>query len=87
MLFVKQLQVQRDDCWGSHDYSEYKNKYGLSSHDLRKYGITVFIDEGISPHSICDVVRHKVPGMSEVKMMYNRPTTEDIIKAMEIIAK
>ena len=34
-----------------------------------------------------DVVRHKNPGMSEVAMMFNRPTTQDLIEAMEIIAK
>ena len=33
------------------------------------------------------VVRDKNPGMSEVAMMFNRPTTQDLIEAMEIIAK
>ena len=40
----------------------------------------------MSPYRIWDVVRHKTPGMSEVTMMYNIPTTEDLIEAMEIIA-
>ena len=87
MLFVKKLQVQSYDSRGSHDCSEYKNKYSLLSHDLRRYGITALINEGVFPYSICDLLRHKISGMSEVKMMHNRPTTEDIIKSMEIIAK
>ena len=66
---------------------EFKNKYGLPSHDLRRFGITALINEGVSPYRIWDVVRHKIPGMSEVIMMYNRPTTEDLIEAMEVIAK
>ena len=45
------------------------------------------ITEGVSPYRIWDVVRHKIPGMSEVTMMYNRPTTDDLIEAMEVIAK
>ncbi len=49
--------------------------------------IPALINEGVSLYRIWDAVRHKIPGMSEVKMMYNRPTTEDIKKAMEIIAK
>ena len=65
-------------CW---------NKYGLPSHDLRRFGITALINEGVSPYRIWNVVRHKIPGMSEVTMMYNRPTIEDLIEAMEIIAK
>ena len=39
---------------------------------------------------IWDVVRHKTPKMSEVIMMYNRSTTEDLIEAMgamEVIAR
>ena len=78
---------ENDDSWGSHHCSEYKNKYGLPSHDLRRFGITALINEGVSPYRIWDVVRHKIPGMSEVTMMYNRPTTEDLIEAMEIIAR
>ncbi len=64
-----------------------KNKYGLPSHDLRRFGITALINEGVSPFRIWDVVRHKILGMSKVTMMYNRPTTEDLIEAMEIISK
>ena len=62
-------------------------------HDLRRFGITALINEGVSPYKIWDVVRHKTPGMSEVIMMYNRPTKEDLIEdmeaieAMEVIAK
>ena len=78
---------ENDDSWGSHHCSEYKNKYGLPSHDLRRFGITALINEGVSPYRIWDVVRHKIPGMSEVTMMYNRPTIEDLKEAMEIIAK
>ena len=78
---------ENDDSWGSHHCSEYKNKYGLPSHDLRIFGITALINEGVSPYRIWDIVRHKIPGMSEVTMMYNRPTTADLIEAMEIIAK
>ena len=56
-------------------------------HDLRRFGITGLINEGVSPSRIWDVVRHKTPGMSEVIMMYNRPMTEGLIEAMEVIAK
>ena len=56
-------------------------------HDLRRFGITALIYEGVSPYKIWDAVRHKIPGMSEVIMMHNRPTTEDLIEAMEVIAK
>ena len=56
-------------------------------HDLRRFGITALINEGISPCRIWDVVRHKILEMLEVTMMYNRTTTEDLIKAIEIIAK
>ena len=72
---------------GSHHCSEYKNKYGLPSHDLSRLGITALINEGVSPYRFWDVVRHKIPGMSEVTMMYNRPTIDDLIEAMEVIAK
>ena len=51
------------------------------------FGITALINEGVSPYRIWDVVRHKIPGMSEVTMMYNRPTTKDLIEAMEVIAR
>ena len=56
-------------------------------HDLRRFKITALINEGVSPYRIWDVARHKIPGMSEVIMMHNRPTTEDLIEAMEVIAK
>ena len=78
---------ENDDSWGSHHCSEYKNKYGLPSHDLRRFGITALINEGVSPYRIWDVVRHKIPGMSEVTMMHNRPATQDLIESMEVIAK
>ena len=45
------------------------------------------INEGVSPYRIWDVVRHEIQGMSEVIMMYNRATTQDLIEAMEFIAK
>ena len=57
------------------------------THDLIRFGITALIKEGLSPYRIWDVVRHKIPGISEVIMMCNRPTTEDLIEAMEVIAK
>ena len=76
-----------DDSWGHHHCNEFKNKYGLPSHDLRRFGITALINEGVSPYRIWDVERHKIPGMSEVTMMYNRPRTKDLIEAMEVIAK
>ena len=56
-------------------------------HVLRRFGITALINEGVSPYKIWDEVRHKIPEMSEVIMMYNRPKTEDPIEAMEVIAK
>ena len=56
-------------------------------HDLRRFVITALINESVSSYRIWDVIRHKIPGMSEVVMMYNRLTTEDLIEAMEVIAK
>ena len=56
-------------------------------HDLIRFGITALIIEGVSPYRIWDVVRHKIPGMSEVIIRHNRPTTEDLIEAMEVMAK
>ena len=47
----------------------------------------VLINEDVSLYRIGDVFRHKIPGMSEVTMLYNRPTTKDLIEAMEVIAK
>ena len=76
---------ENDDSWGSHHCSEYKNKYGLPSHDLRRFGITALINEGVSPYRIWNVVRHKIPGMSEVTMMHNRPTTEDLLKLWKLL--
>ena len=78
---------ENDDSWGSHHCSEYKNKYGLTSHHLRRFGNTVLINEGVFHYRIWEVVSHKIQGMSEVTMMYNRPTTEDLIETMEVIAK
>ena len=78
---------ESDDSWGHHHCNQFRNKYGLPSHDLRRFGITALINEGVSPYRIWGVVRHKIPGMSEVTMMYNRPTIEDLKEAMEIIAK
>ena len=70
---------ENDDSWGSHHCSEYKNKYGLPSHDLRRFGITALINENVSPYRIWDVVRHKIPGMSELTMMYNRTDQQQLI--------
>ena len=44
-------------------------------------------NEGVYHYRIWNVVGYKIPGMSEVTMMYNRPTKEDLIEAIEIIAK
>ena len=54
---------ENDNSWGSHHCSKYKNKYGLPSHDLRRFGITALINEGVSPYRIWNVVRYKIPGM------------------------
>ena len=62
-------------------------KFGLPSNDLRRFGITELTNDGVSSYRIWGVVRHEISGMSEVTMMYNRPTTEDLIEAMEVIAK
>ena len=45
----------------------------------------VLINEGVSLYRIGDVFRHKIPGMSEVTMMYNRPTIQDLIEAIGVI--
>jgi hypothetical protein len=59
LIDIKRMMI----LGGSHHCSEYKNKYGLPSHDLRRFGITALINEGVSPYRIWDVVRHKIPGM------------------------
>ena len=61
--------------------------YYLITLKKKRFRITALINEGGSPYRVWDVVIHKIPGISEVTMMYNRPTTEDLIEAMEIIAK
>ena len=71
--------MQRDVSWGSHYCSEYKNKYDLPSHDLRRYGIIALINKDVYPYRIWDVVWDIIQGMSDVTMMYNKPTTEDLI--------
>ncbi len=43
--------------------------------------------KALLPTGIWDVLRHKIPGMSEVTMMYNSPITEGLIEALELIAK
>ena len=79
MLFVKQLHLQSEDSWGSHECSEYKNKYDLPSHDLRRYGITALINKDVYPYRIWDLVWDIIQGISDVTMMSNKPTTEDLI--------
>ncbi len=44
---------ENDDSWGSHHCSEYKNKYGLPSYDLRRFGIAALLNEGVSPYRVC----------------------------------
>ena len=51
-----------DDSWGHHHCNEFRNKYGLSSHDLRRFGITALINEGVSPYRIWDVVDIRFQG-------------------------
>ena len=85
MLFVKQLHLQSEDSWGSHDCSEYKNKYDLPSHDLRRYEITALINEGVFPYSICDVLRHKILGMSELKMMHKDQHRKTLLKQLKLL--
>ena len=41
-----------DDSWGHNRCNEFKNKYGLPSHYLRRFGITLLINEGVSPYRI-----------------------------------
>ena len=43
---------ENDDSWCYHHCSEYKNKYGLPSHDLSRFGITALINESVSPYRI-----------------------------------
>ena len=73
---------QTNDSWGSHWVSEYRNKYNLASHDLRRYVITKLNLAGVSPYIIYEVTRQKMEGMSDVTIRYTRPTTEELRQIM-----
>ena len=75
---INTLEIDRQVFW----QTNYLSWYGLTSHDLRRVVITALINEGVSPYRIWDVVRHKIPGISEVTMMYNRPTTTEFLKVI-----
>ena len=75
-----------NDSWGSHWVSDYPKKYNLRSHDLRRFAITKLTLSGASPFIIYEIVRHKIEGMSEITMLYTRPTPEDLKEAIELIA-
>jgi len=76
---------ETNDSWGTHWVSEYKNKYNLLSHDLRRYAVTKLEVAGVTPGIIYEVIRHKIPGASEVTLRYLRPTTTELREAMEIL--
>jgi len=74
------------DHWGEAHVGEYKTKYNLKSHQLRKYAITKLELSGKStPGIIWEIVRHKIPGASEVTIGYLVPTPEELREAMEIL--
>jgi integrase len=73
---------QTNDSWGSHWVSEYRNKYNLASHDLRRYVITKLNLAGVSPYIIYEITRQKMEGMSDVTIRYTRPTTEELRQIM-----
>ena len=74
-----------NDSWGTHWVSEYKNKYNLLSHDLRRYAVTKLEVAGVTPGIIYEVIRHKIPGSSEVTLRYLRPSPEELREAMELL--
>ena len=74
-----------NDSWGAHHVSEYKEKYNLLSHDLRRYAVTKLTLEGVSPFIIFEITRQKIEGMSEVISMYTRPSPEELREAMELL--
>ena len=74
-----------DDSWGAHWVSEYRNKYNLLSHDLRRFAVTKLNNAGVSPYILFEITRHKVTGMSDVVAQYTRPTTEELRKAIELL--
>jgi len=74
-----------DDSWGSHHVSEYRSKYGFTSHELRRLAVTKLTLAGISPFIIYEITRHKIEGMSDVIQMYTRPTVDELKEAIEIL--
>lgn len=75
---INTLDIDHQVFW----QTNYLSWYGLTFHNLRRVVITALINEGVSPYRICDVVRHKIQGMSEVIMMHNLPTATEFLKVI-----
>ena len=75
----------KDNSWGALWSSEFKRRYGFTSHDLRRRAVTRLAVAGVSPFIIHSVTKQAVPGLSEVIAQYTRPTTEELRAAMELL--
>ena len=56
--------------WGDHWVSEYKVKYGFTSHKLRTHAITKLNLAGVNGYIIYEIVRHQQEGVSSITMKY-----------------
>ena len=71
--------------WGDGWSGSFKDKYGFNCHDLRRRTETIFALKNVSPYIAYEITRHTVPGMSQVTKLYVRPTTEELMDAVEAL--
>ena len=74
-----------NDGWGGHHLGEYTKKYGFPSHDLRRFGVTLLNLAGVSPYIMYAITRHKIEGMSDINLLYTRPSIDDLREIIEYL--
>ena len=57
----------------------------LSSHYLRRFGVTLLNLAGVSPYIIYAITRHKIEGMSDINLLYTRPSIDDLREIIEYL--
>ena len=70
---------------GRTSLGEYSKKYGLPSHDLRRFGVTLLKLAGVSPYIMYAITRHKIEGMSDINLLYTRPSIDDLREIIEYL--
>ena len=76
---------QSDESWGAGWAGSFRDKFGFTSHDLRRIVVTRLMVKGVSPFVLYSLTRHKVPGMSDVVELYTRPKVEELREAIQQI--